>query len=242
MKVATEDIFFEVSNLTKKLGDTVVLDNLSFRIPQGSIVGFLGQNGAGKTTTLKVLANIIPKDSGILKFNGKAHTQKDKGEIMFLPDTPLVYSVLTGKEYLSFMSELLQHDASKYSYYTKKLCIEDALDKKISEYSLGMKKKISLIPLLLKRPKLLLLDEYFSGIDPISMRDIKIVLNEYIIGGNSVLLSTHQLDAAQSTCDFIIVIDKGKIHKPVISMEEILGNENSVEDYFINSITNIEES
>ncbi|MGV6981951.1 ATP-binding cassette domain-containing protein [Bacillus pumilus] len=242
MQVETEDVFFEVSNLTKKLGETVVLNNLSFRIPQGAIVGFLGQNGAGKTTTLKVLANIIPKDSGIFKFDGKALTHKDKGQIMFLPDAPLVYSVLTGKEYLSFMSELLQHDADNYMYYTKKLCIEDALDKRISEYSLGMKKKISLIPLLLKRPKLLLLDEYLSGIDPISMRDIKIVLNEYIIGGNSVLLSTHQLDAAQSTCDFIIVIDKGKIHKPVISIKEILESGNSVEDYFINSITNTEES
>lgn len=241
MDKVSEDVYFEVSNLTKKIGDSMVLDNLSFSIPKGSIVGFLGPNGAGKTTTLKALANIIPRDSGIIKLAGETITPKDKDQVMFLPDTPLVYPVLTGKEYLSFMSDLLKHNNENYSYYTKRLCLDVSLDKKISEYSLGMKKKISLIPLLLKKPKILLLDEFFSGIDPISMRDIKSVLNDYIVDGNSVLLSTHQLDAAQNTCEFIIIIDGGRVHKPSTRVKEILDTENSIENYFIKSINQIKK-
>ncbi|ARK32387.1 ABC transporter ATP-binding protein [Halalkalibacter krulwichiae] len=236
MQKETKRISLEVSNLTKKIGETPILNNLSFWLPEGAIVGFLGQNGAGKTTTLKAISNIIPRDDGIISVAGNPLEKKDRDKVMFLPDTPLVYPVLTGHEYLSFMSDLLNHDLEDYTYYLQLLKLNDSIHKRVSEYSLGMKKKLSLIPFLLKKPKILLLDEFFSGIDPISIRDIKLVLQKYVSEGNSILLSTHQLDAAQTICDYIIIIDKGRVVSTTTATKKIVDEDGSLEDYFVKSI------
>lgn len=222
-----------VSNLNKTVGKTTILNNISFSLPKGRIVGFLGLNGAGKTTTLKAISKVISIDSGTIKVEGEPLEENNKNKVMFLPDTPLVYPVLTGKEYLSFMGDLLNYNLMDSSPFIKALHLEHAMDKRISDYSLGMKKKLTLIPLLIKKPKVLLLDEFISGIDPVSMRDIKLMLKQYISNKNSILFSTHQLDVAQSFCDSIIIIHKGEIQTPLTRAEEVLEKHETLEDFFI---------
>lgn len=222
-----------VSNLNKTVGKTTILNNISFSLPKGRIVGLLGLNGAGKTTTLKAISKVISIDSGTIKVEGEPLEENNKNKVMFLPDTPLVYPVLTGKEYLSFMGDLLNYNLMDSSPFIKALHLEHAMDKRISDYSLGMKKKLTLIPLLIKKPKVLLLDEFISGIDPVSMRDIKLMLKQYISNKNSILFSTHQLDVAQSFCDSIIIIHKGEIQTPLTRAEEVLEKHETLEDFFI---------
>ncbi|HEX6594989.1 MAG TPA: ABC transporter ATP-binding protein [Bacillota bacterium] len=222
-----------VSNLTKIVGKTKILNNISFSLPKGSIVGFLGLNGAGKTTTLKAISKAISIDSGTIKVEDELLKENNKNKVMFLPDTPLVYPVLTGKEYLSFMGDLLNYNLTDSSPFIKDLNLENAIDKRVSNYSLGMKKKLTLIPLLIKKPKVLLLDEFISGIDPVSMRDIKQILKKYISSKNSILFSTHQLDVAQSFCDSILIIHQGEIQTPLTRAEEVLEKHETLEDFFI---------
>src|SRR5690625_4455196 len=108
-----------VSNLNKMVGKTTILNNISFSLPKGSIVGFLGLNGAGKTTTLKAISKVISIDSGTIKVEGEPLEENNKNKVMFLPDTPLVYPVLTGKEYLSFMGDLLNYNLMDSSPFIK---------------------------------------------------------------------------------------------------------------------------
>lgn len=222
-----------VSNVSKKVGKETILNNISFSLPKGSIVGLLGLNGAGKTTTLKAVSKMIPIDAGTIKVEGELLQEDNKNKVMFLPDTPLVYPVLSGKEYLSFMGDLINYDLQDAFPLIKKLNLEHSIDKRISDYSLGMKKKLTLIPLLIKEPKVLLLDEFISGIDPVSMRDIKQILKKYVSKNNSILFSTHQLDVAQVFCDSILIIHHGKIHTSLMKVDEILKKYGSIEDFFI---------
>ena len=222
-----------VSNVSKKVGKETILNNISFSLPKGSIVGLLGLNGAGKTTTLKAVSKMIPIDAGTIKVEGELLQEDNKNKVMFLPDTPLVYPVLSGKEYLSFMGDLINYDLQDAFPLIKKLNLEHSIDKRISDYSLGMKKKLTLIPLLIKEPKVLLLDEFISGIDPVSMRDIKQILKKYVSKNNSILFSTHQLDVAQVFCDSILIIHRGEIHTSLMKVDEILKKYGSIEDFFI---------
>lgn len=222
-----------VSNVSKKVGKETILNNISFSLPKGSIVGLLGLNGAGKTTTLKAVSKMIPIDAGTIKVEGELLQEDNKNKVMFLPDTPLVYPVLSGKEYLSFMGDLINYDLQDAFPFIKKLNLEHSIDKRISDYSLGMKKKLTLIPLLIKEPKVLLLDEFISGIDPVSMRDIKQILKKYVSKNNSILFSTHQLDVAQVFCDSILIIHRGEIHTSLMKVDEILKKYGSIEDFFI---------
>lgn len=175
-------------------------------------------------------------DDGEIYVNGVKLSDLDRKEIMLLPDAPLLFSVLTGKEYLKFMSELLNFDidSPEIKEMLQLLGLLNSLNKQIFNYSLGMKKKLNLIPLLMKKPKLLLLDEYLSGIDPVSMKDIKNILIQYAQNGCSIFMSTHQLEVCERCCDSIILISNGKILKNNISISEIKETASSLEEYYLN--------
>jgi len=225
----------EICNLNKKIDDKVILSDLSLAIQKGKIVGFLGPNGSGKTTTLKIIAGLLNYDSGDIKFCDKNFSTTKKGEIIFIPDNPLVYEELTGYEYLNFIKDLfnINYKKEELDYLISSLDFKESIYKEIRSYSLGMKKKVALIGVLLIRPKLLLLDEYISGIDPINLFSIKKILRKFVESGNSIFISTHQLEIAERFCDTIISINNGKILDSSIDMEKILSENSSLENYFI---------
>ncbi|GAA0102931.1 ABC transporter ATP-binding protein [Paraclostridium bifermentans] len=230
----------QVKNLNRSIDNNLILDNVTFNIPKGKIIGFVGPNGAGKTTTLKILSGLANYDSGEIIFNDKNIDCAKKGEIIFIQDNPLIYEELTGSEYLKFIADLfnIQFDKNEINELISDLDFTDFVDKEIRSYSLGMKKKIALIGVLIIHPKLLLLDEFLSGIDPVNLYSIKKTLRNFTSCTNSIFISTHQLELAEKFCDIIISIDKGQIIDKSIDMNKIIKDNSSLEDYFI---TNFKE-
>lgn len=221
-------------DVSKTFEQKKILKNVSFEIPRGKIIAFLGQNGAGKTTTLKIASGLLSFDHGEVLIEN--HPIEDsKKEVMFIPDYPFLYEELTGVEYIQFILDLFDLKTSKeeINHLIEKYDLQKEIEKKISNLSLGNKKKVTLLTSLLNQPKLLLLDEFVSGIDPINMKKIKSILLEYVQQGNSILMSTHQLEVAQSFCDSIILINDGEIIEKDIDVSSILKNGNNLEDYFM---------
>ncbi|MRX73425.1 ATP-binding cassette domain-containing protein [Bacillus lacus] len=214
-----------------------ILNKISFEIPKGKIVAFLGQNGAGKTTTLKIASGLITADSGRITIDN-VPLVSSKENVTFIPDYPFLYEELTGLEYITFTLDIFNLTYSKEQIVEliEKYDLKSEIGKKISSLSLGNKKKLSLLTTLLNSPKLLLLDEFISGIDPINMIKVKTILKEYVRQGNSILLSTHQLEVAQAFCDSIILINNGEIMRKDIEVSSILEASN-LEEYFILTLT-----
>lgn len=232
-----EKNIIEMRQITKYIDDKLILNNVTFEIPAGKIIGFVGPNGAGKTTTLKLISGLTDYNSGEIKFCGQDIKSANKGDIMFIQDNPLIYEELTGKEYLDFILDLFDKkvEKNKVDSFVKEFEFEEAIDKLIRTYSLGMKKKIALLSVLIVNPKILLLDEYFSGIDPINLYLIKENLRKFISSENSIFISTHQLEIAEKFCDIIISIEKGKIIDNYIETKELIEKDQSLENYFINT-------
>jgi ABC-2 type transport system ATP-binding protein len=164
----------KIENLTKTYANKVkAVDDISFEIEAGDIFGFIGHNGAGKTTTLKCVAGILEFETGQIYINGK-NIKDDpvgcKSDIAYIPDNPDVYESLTGIQYINFVADIFKvtkHDRERLTeYYARQLTFTDALGDIISSYSHGMKQKLVIISALIHNPKLLILDEPFTGLDP----------------------------------------------------------------------------
>ncbi|UTE73141.1 ABC transporter ATP-binding protein [Rossellomorea marisflavi] len=211
----------QLRNMTKTIGDKAIIRNVGFSVSRGEIVAFLGQNGAGKTTTLKVAAGLYKADKGEISIDGTS---------VFISDDPLLYEELTVREYIQMMKEL--HRVNALPDHTA-FRLQEELDKKIKELSLGNKKKVALYAALIPKPNVLLLDEFISGIDPLNMRLVKDLLRAYAAEGNAILLSTHQLSVAQEFCDSCVLIQDGRILGEKVPLKTISETHSSLEDYFI---------
>ena len=208
----------EIKNLTKKYGDQVAVDNLSLTIEDGQICAFIGHNGAGKTTTLKAIAGIIDFNEGeilIDKIDIVKHPNKKKKRLAYVPDNPLLYEHLKGIDYLNFVCDIFDIDEnfrrSQIEAYSKRLGIFNDLGTVISSYSHGMKQKLALVSALIHQPRLLLLDEPFVGLDPISSHEFKTIMKELSEGGVTIFYSTHVLDVAEKICSHVAIIKNGKL-------------------------------
>lgn len=228
----------KIKNYTKRYGDFIAVENLNLEAQAGKIVGFIGHNGAGKTTTLRSVAGILDYDEGQITINGidaKAHPIEVKRIMAFLPDNPEVYEFLTGAEYLDFIADVYQLDQTERQAQIQKYAtafeIIGNLSDRVSSYSHGMRQKLALIGALMHRPKLLLLDEPFVGLDPMSARLLRQYLREVCDAGGAVLFSTHVLEVAQRLCDEIAIIKKGQLI--VQGDTEELTREADLEDIFI---------
>lgn len=208
-----------IENLTKTYANKVkAVDNISFEIEAGDIFGFIGHNGAGKTTTLKCVAGILEFEQGKICINGK-NIKDDpvgcKADIAYIPDNPDVYESLTGIQYLNFVADIFKvtkHDRERLTeYYANQLTFTDALGDIISSYSHGMKQKLVIISALIHSPKLLILDEPFTGLDPQASFTVKEIMKEICAKGGAVFFSTHVLDVAEKICNKIAIIKKGKL-------------------------------
>ena len=220
-----------ISHLTKIYGDKKAVDDLSLRIRPGVIYGFIGHNGAGKTTTLKSCAGILNFEAGDIEIAGIS-IKKDplfcKRQTAFLPDNPDIYGFMTGIQFLNFIADIYCIDAgtrqARIDKYAEMFEIKDSLGQSVSSYSHGMKQKLALISVLIREPKLVMMDEPFVGLDPIASHLLKGLMREICDNGGAIFFSTHVLEVAQKLCDEVAIIRQGKLIKNG-SMEEIAGDE-----------------
>jgi ABC-2 type transport system ATP-binding protein len=202
----------EVKNVVKQFGDYKALNNVSFTIPQGSIYGLLGPNGAGKTTLIRIINQITMPDSGEVFLDGKKLKPSDIQHIGYMPEERGLYKTMKVGEqclYLAQLKGLSKQDAIKQlKYWFEKLEIEGWWNKKIQELSKGMAQKIQFVVTVLHKPKLLILDEPFSGFDPVNANLIKDEIIELNKQGTSIIFSTHRMESVEEMCDYIALIHK----------------------------------
>lgn len=207
----------EAINLTKKFGDFVAVNGINLKILPGEIYGFLGPNGAGKTTTIKMLTGILKPTFGKVKILGMDmddHEVEIKRSIGIVPDEPKLYPYLKGYEFLNFITEIFREDPKEMKRRIEELC--DAfdvnfLDKYISEYSHGMKQKLMVISVFMRKPKVIFLDEPTVGLDAKAAKILKLLLKKMAKEGTTIFMTTHILEIAEKICDRIGIIDKGNL-------------------------------
>jgi ABC-2 type transport system ATP-binding protein len=213
-----ETFAVELKEVVKHYNEIVAANNVDLNIKTGEIFGLLGPNGSGKSTTLKMLIGLVQADSGAINVLG-IDVQKDpvtvKQKVGYVPESPRLYEFLTGIEYLDFIGDIYgmptEEKKNRINEYLKALQLEGREGDMISGYSDGMKQKIALISAFLHRPKLLILDEPLSALDPRSARIVKDFLNQLKNQGVTTIMSTHVLEIAQAVCDRIGIMYKGKI-------------------------------
>lgn len=229
----------EIKNLYKTYpGGKKALNDVNISINDGEIFGFIGHNGAGKTTTIKSVVGILTFDSGEILINGmdiKERPMECKQITAYIPDNPDIYEMLTGIQYLNFISDIYKINKNDrknlINKYADMFLLTDNLGDIISTYSHGMKQKLALISALIRKPKLLILDEPFVGLDPKASYLVKETMKELCSNGTSIFFSTHVLEVAEKLCDKIAIIKNGEIIATG-TVEDVKGNK-SLEDVFL---------
>lgn len=204
----------QIDNLTKTYQGFKALDDFSVQIPQASIYGLLGPNGAGKTTLIRILNQIIYADNGTILFNGHPLNAEDVSQIGYLPEERGLYRNMKIGEQLVYLATLkgmsVEQAKAQLSFWFEKFQIQSWIDKKVSGLSKGMAQKVQFISTVLHRPKLLILDEPFSGFDPVNAEVIKNEIIQLKNNGTTVILSTHRMESVQELCDRICLIHQSK--------------------------------
>ncbi len=209
----------QIENLCKTYkGGKTAVSGLTLHVCPGDIYGFIGHNGAGKTTTIKAAVGILDFDSGDIRIDGIS-IRKDpiacKQKFAYVPDNPDLYEYLTGIQYLNFLADIYHISASEreesIAAYTDVLKLSDALGDLISSYSHGMKQKLALAGALLHKPRLLILDEPFVGLDPQAIITLKAIMHRLCQEGAAVFFSTHVLDVAEKLCNKVAIIMQGRL-------------------------------
>jgi ABC-2 type transport system ATP-binding protein len=208
----------ELKSVVKRYSEILAVDNVDLNVKPSEIFGLLGPNGSGKSTTLKMLLGLVQPDGGsvnVLGINVQQDAVTVKQQVGYVPESPRLYEFLTGIEYLDFIGDIYgmktEEKRARINEYLKALELEGREGDMISSYSGGMKQKVALISAFLHRPKLLILDEPLSGLDPRSARIVKDLFHELKAQGVTTLLSTHVLEIAQALCDRIAIMYRGKI-------------------------------
>jgi len=204
--------------VTKHYADIMAVESINLDVEYGEIFGLLGPNGSGKSTTLKIILGLIKPDSWSVKVLG-VNAEEDpvlvKRQVGYVPESPRLYEFLTGIEYLDFVGDVYGMGAKekreRINEYLEALELEDREGDMISGYSQGMKQKITLISAFIHKPKLLLLDEPLSGLDPRSAKIIKDLLHELSSRGVTTIMSTHVLGIAQAMCHRIAIMYEGRL-------------------------------
>ena len=228
----------EIKNVTKKYGDNVAVDNVSFKVNDGEIFAFIGHNGAGKTTLIKAMVGIHDFDDGDILIDGMSIRENPvlcKKLMAYVPDNPETYEHMKAIDYINFICDMYDVDTEtrgmNIKKYAKLFDMDNKLNDTIDSYSHGMKQKVVLISALAHDPKILIMDEPFVGLDPKAVFDIKEVLNEMVKEGKIVFYSIHILDVAEKLCSRVAIIKNGKLVKSG-SMKEIKGDK-SLEKVFM---------
>lgn len=203
----------ELRGIRKSFGSTVAVRDLSFHANPGEIFGVIGPNGAGKSTAIRILMNILAPDAGEVLLAGKPFTEADKARIGYLPEERGVYPRVTVLQFLRYIAELKGMSASDANSaarrWLERFGMGDRADSKTDSLSKGMTQKVQFISAILHEPAIVVLDEPFSGLDPVSAETLKDTVLELKKAGTIVLFSTHVMDQAERLCDRLLMIHKG---------------------------------
>lgn len=205
----------EVKNLCKSFGDLRAVDNVSFVVPEGSVFGLIGRNGAGKTTTIRMMMNIYLPDGGEVLLHGNKIGADFKNKVGYLPEERGLYKKMKVLETLLYFAEIKGKSGSamekKALEYLGRFQLLDRKNSKIEDLSKGNQQKIQFITTILHDPDFVILDEPFSGLDPVNTNTLKEIILEMKNKGKVIILSTHLMDFAEKMCDHLAMIEKGKI-------------------------------
>lgn len=204
----------ELKSVTKRFGNLVAVSDLSLSVPSGSIYGILGPNGAGKTTTIRMIMNIFAPDEGEIEILGERMTEDTKNFIGYLPEERGLYPKMQTIELLVYFGELKgvsKRDAEKRGKeLLERVGLSEWGNRKIEELSKGMQQKVQFISTIIHDPKIVILDEPFSGLDPLNTEVLKELMMELKKEGKTILFSTHLMEHAEKLCDYVALINKGK--------------------------------
>lgn len=228
----------KIEHLTKNYGEKKAVDDLNLHIKPGEIYGFIGHNGAGKTTTLKAVVGILQFDEGEILIDGKSvrtNALACKRDIAYIPDNPDLYDYMTGIKYLNFIADIFGVSAADRQARIRKYAdlfeLTADLAQPIAAYSHGMKQKLAIIAAWLHRPKLIIMDEPFVGLDPKASHLLKGMMRDVCDAGGAIFFSTHVLEVAEKLCDKVAIIKGGKLVRSG-TMEEVKGDD-SLEEVFL---------
>ncbi len=208
----------EVKDCTKKYGELIAVNNLSFTVNESEIFGFLGPNGAGKSTAIKMMVGLIRPDSGNIEIGGYDMSRDPinaKRVLSYVPEKGYIFEKLTAWEYLTFISGLyhLKEDIFRKNAeeYLRMFGLSEWKDELISSFSMGMKQRLLLTSAFMRNPKVIILDEPHNGLDPRGVKLLKDILFKLRNGGATIVLSTHIIAIAEQICDKIAIINKGAV-------------------------------
>lgn len=205
----------EVDGISKRYGDFVAVDNVSFSVRPGMIFGLLGPNGAGKTTTIRMIMNITIPDSGTISVMGSPSTNRAAEWIGYLPEERGLYRKMKVLDHLVFLGEIRGLDRatakSRSTQWLERLSLSEWAIRRVEELSKGMQQKIQFIGAVIHEPPVMILDEPFSGLDPISARVLKQLFIDFRAAGKTLILSTHVMEHAEQLCDEVALINHARI-------------------------------
>lgn len=203
-----------LEHVHKTYGDYKANDDISFKVPAQTIFGLLGPNGAGKTTLIRIITNILKADSGKIFIDGELLKMRHREVIGYMPEERGLYRQMKVGEHLLYLAQLRglskKEASDEIQYWLEKFNIADWWEKKIEELSKGMQQKIQFIATVVHKPKLLILDEPFSGLDPVNANLIKKEIYELKSKGISIIFSTHNMESVEEICEEIVLINKGQ--------------------------------
>ncbi|MEO6760012.1 MAG: ABC transporter ATP-binding protein, partial [Saprospiraceae bacterium] len=207
-------MILSIQDVVKTYGNYQAVNHVSFDVPKGSVFGLLGPNGAGKTSLIRMITTITGPDSGKIFLDGEKLNERSPEKIGYMPEERGLYKKMKVGEHMLYLAQLKGLSAAQareaVNHWFTKFDIQDWTNKKVEELSKGMQQKIQFIATVIHGPKLLILDEPFTGLDPINTNLIKDEISELNANGTSIIFSTHRMEQVEEMCDHIVLINQGK--------------------------------
>jgi ABC-2 type transport system ATP-binding protein len=208
-------VTLEIDHVTKRFGATTALDALTFDVPPGEVFGFLGANGAGKTTTMRICLGIVAPDAGEIRWNGRSVGEVPRQTWGYLPEERGLYPRMTVLDQLVYYASLFGRPAGRARRealtWLSRFRIPEYADRRAEELSKGNQQKVQFIAAILHDPEVLLMDEPFTGLDPINLVLLREAFMELRDRGRTLIFSTHQMEAAEAMCESVAIVDRGRL-------------------------------
>lgn len=207
-------MILSIQDVVKSYGNYQAVNHVSFDVPEGSVFGLLGPNGAGKTSLIRMITTITGPDSGSIYLDGEKLNERSPEKIGYMPEERGLYRKMKVGEHMLYLAQLKGLTAAQarkaVDHWFNKFDIQDWTNKKVEELSKGMQQKIQFIATIIHGPRLLILDEPFTGLDPINTNLIKDEISQLNAAGTSIIFSTHRMEQVEEMCDYIVLINQGK--------------------------------